>query len=106
MSLGGRDADEVLGVVDAARSLVARDLWIRAERTAAIDLAGGRVRRQDRGGRLALLAPLLERRQRVEDVGALAAAAVSHARRVEQPHARSSGSWRPRTACAPPPPAA
>src|SRR5258705_7827431 len=41
MSLGGRGADEVLGVVDAARSLVARDLWIRAERTAAIDLAGG-----------------------------------------------------------------
>src|SRR6185503_6546631 len=79
--------EEVFRLVDAPGSLVLRELWIWAERTAAIDLAGGRVRRQDRAGRRALLAPVFERRQRVEDVGALAAAAVSHARRVEQAQA-------------------
>ena len=43
------------------------------------------MRRQDGGRRLPLLAPLLERGERVESVRPLAAAAVAHARREEEP---------------------
>src|SRR5436853_640226 len=59
-------AHEIRRVVDAAAALVLRHLRERAERAAAIDLAIGRVRGEDRRRRLALLAPLLERGQRVE----------------------------------------
>src|SRR5437879_1457939 len=79
-------AREIRGIIDAAASLVLRDLRERAERPAAIDLAVGGVRRGDRCRRLALLAPLLERRERVEDVRSLAAAAVCHPGREEEAH--------------------
>ena len=80
-------AEETVRLVDAASALVSRHLRVRAERTRPIDLAAGRqVRRDDLGGRLALFAPLLERVQRVEGVGAFAAAAMRHPRREEQPH--------------------
>src|SRR5258706_13347993 len=71
-------ANKVSSVLDASRPLILRDLRERAQRPAAIDLAVGRMRRQDGGRRLAVLAPSLERRQRVEDVWTFAAAAVRH----------------------------
>src|SRR5262245_58270144 len=78
-------AREVRRVVDAARSLVLRDLWIRTQRTradgGAVDDAGG----EDRSWRRSLLDPFDERRERVERARADAAAAVKHPRHHEQP---------------------
>src|SRR6185436_527247 len=56
----------------------------RTERPCPIDATGGGVRRNDPIRRLPLLHPLLERRDRVERVRPLAAAAVPHAGRHEQ----------------------
>src|SRR4029434_7748118 len=75
---------KVVRLVDAAGSLVSRDLWIRAERTRAVHFAADRMCREDGGGRLSLLPPLLERGQRVKDVRPFAAAAVPHAGRIEE----------------------
>src|SRR5262249_53076810 len=57
----GRTAREIRRFVDAAAALVFRHLRERAERPAPIDLAVARMGREDRGRRLSLLAPLLER---------------------------------------------
>src|SRR4051812_42338664 len=79
-------AHEVGRLVDAAGAPVLRNLRERTERTAAIELAVSPVRRDDGRRSLALLTPLLERRERVEHVRSLAAAAMRHARREEEAH--------------------
>src|SRR5262245_55115476 len=75
---------EARRLVDAAGALVRRVLRIRAQRTGAIDLAVRRVRCRNKIGRLSLLDPLLERRERIELMGPFAAPAVRHARSHEQ----------------------
>src|ERR1044072_2145404 len=78
-----RRAAPVGRVLQVARALVLRVLRIRADRPreAALLLLAKNLRR-----RLALLAPLLERRDRVERVRARAAAAVLHAGNEEHAH--------------------
>src|SRR6185503_6969549 len=75
---------KVVGLVDAAGSLVSRNLRIRAQRTRSVHFAVGRMCREDGGWCFPLFAPLLECGQRVKDVRPFAAATVSHAWRVEE----------------------
>src|SRR5262249_50258208 len=77
-----RRARPVRRVLEIAAALVFRVLRIRAQRTGeARRPVGGWNRRR----RYVLLAPLLERPDRVERVGTVAAAAVPHAWHHEQP---------------------
>src|SRR6266704_3620851 len=75
-----RTANEIGGIVDAARALVFGDLRIGAQRTRAVYLAVGTVRRGQLLRRFALFHPLLERADFVEHVGTFTAAAVTHSR--------------------------
>src|SRR5262245_30529222 len=83
-NIGFLSTVKVVRLVDAAGSLVHRHLRIGTERTRAVHFAAGRMRGEDRGRRLPLLAPLLERAQRVKDVRPFAAATVAHAGGVEE----------------------
>src|SRR5258706_4698336 len=80
-----RSADEVRRVVRAAGARVDSQLRVRAEGTRAIHTATRGVRRENAIGRLPLLHPLLERRDHVEVVRTVAAGAMPHPRRHEQP---------------------
>ena len=90
------------GVVGAARALVARHQWIRAQRPRAIDLAVRAVRGDQLVGRHAFLHPLFERADRVELVRPGPAGAVPHAGRHEEPRRnRASPAARPSSSTTP-----
>src|SRR5437773_1640414 len=77
-----RGAGPVRRVLEIARALVLRVLRVRAEwARQARALVGRRYRRRRQG----LLAPFLERADRVERVWTVAATAVPHAGHHEQP---------------------
>src|SRR5271170_6631301 len=82
------DAGPVLGRIDVARSAVSGLFGEGAERHRALGLlarlAAGKLGGDDSVGRLALLNPGVERGERVEVVGTVAAEAVKHARRHEE----------------------
>src|SRR5262249_41940094 len=80
-----RTADEISGIIDAARALVFRDLRIRAQWPRAIHFAIGNVRSMQSLWGFALLHPLLERNHFVKHVRTFTAAAVAHPRCQEQP---------------------
>src|SRR5688572_3888055 len=71
-------AGEILGLVNAARALVARHLRIGAERPRTRDSSVHNLRRQNLVRRLRVLAPLLERGNGIELVRTVPAAAMSH----------------------------
>src|SRR5436190_23181177 len=71
---------EILRIIRAAGAVVVRRLRVRAQRTRAIDDAGGHMCRLDRLRLLPCVDPLIERGDFVEDVGAGTALAVPHAR--------------------------
>src|SRR2546428_2001501 len=74
-----QSADEVFGLVGAAGAFVLRFLRIGAERARAGDAAVRHLGGDDLFWRDAALAPLLERRERVEYAGTFAAGAMTHA---------------------------
>src|ERR1043165_1706598 len=78
-------ADEARRGVRAARSFVCSHLRVRAERPGTIGSSVDEARGGNVVGRLLLLHPLFEGREHVERGGAVAAAAVAHARYHEQP---------------------
>src|SRR5437867_2701556 len=71
-------ADEIGGVIDAARALVFGDLRIRTQRTRAVHLAVGAVGRDQLVRRHALFHPALKRADFIEYIGTFTAAAVAH----------------------------
>src|SRR5439155_12551093 len=79
-------AAETVGAIDVAGPLVLRDLRIRTQRTGADDPSVLCLRRENARRRLSALTPRFECGQHVELVGTLAAAAMSHSGRHEQPH--------------------
>src|SRR5437879_9994985 len=79
-------AGEAFGLIGAARALVLRRLRIWAERPRADDAAVRHLRGDDFFGRDAVLPPLLEWGQRIEDAGAFAAATMPHAGRHVEAH--------------------
>src|SRR5205823_4281029 len=74
-------AHKIASLIDAACPLELRGLRIRAERTRAIDLASGDVRRDQLVRRSSLFHPLLERPDFIEHIRTVAAATMPHPRR-------------------------
>jgi len=79
-----RHTGEVSGFVYASRALIASDLWIRAERPGAGDVAALNMRTGNLRGGLAFLDPVHYDRKPVDGATAGASAAVEHARHHEQ----------------------
>src|SRR4051812_27189089 len=77
-------ADEAVGRIGAAASLVDRPLGIGAHRPGTVDHSIGEVGSEDRRGRRALLYPPLEVGQRVERIRPLAAARAWHHEETEE----------------------
>src|SRR5437870_5775306 len=71
----GRLAYEIGGVIGASRAGVFGNFRIRAQRTGAIDSAIAKAGSRNLVGRLALLHPALQSRQRVKVTGPVTAAA-------------------------------
>src|SRR5579863_4568866 len=78
-------ANETRGIVRAAASRVYGDRWIRTERAGAVHLAVSHPGRRDLIRCNAFFHPLLQRAEHVKFGGAVAPAAVRHARDHEQP---------------------
>jgi hypothetical protein len=72
-------AHDIRRFVDAARSLAGRDLRIRTQRAAAIDLAVGRMRRHECGGFVPCSTQCSSAVTASNPVGARTAGAVHHA---------------------------
>lgn len=71
-------ADEVLCLIDAARSLVVGLLRIGAQWSRPDHMIVGHFRCEDLGRCLPLFAPFFDGRQRIEHVGTLSTSAVTH----------------------------
>src|ERR1700692_4062302 len=78
-------AAKVFGLVRAAAPLINRNLRIRAPRPRPPHLIARIARRWNRIRRLALLPPLLQGRDRIEPVRAVAALTMRHPRHRKQP---------------------
>src|SRR4030095_14733974 len=79
-------AGEVRGIVKAARSCVGCYLWMRTQRSSAIDNAIGRMLGDDRLRRFSFFDPSLDHAHLVEVVGTGTAATMRHPRHHEQPN--------------------
>src|SRR4030095_7059183 len=77
-------AHKVCRVVRASGPLPSRDLWIRTQRSRAIDHAIRAMRRDDLAWRDAFLHPLFERAERGVGVRPRPSAAMPHAWRQEE----------------------